>query len=142
MSIETEPTQLETARWLLAHEGAIGGANAAAAAAARVYDKLHAHLALLLGSAGVRALLVRSARLTSPRFPFLDGASVESSVKLCECLQAQDAAIASEAAATLFDTFLALLFRFIGERLTIQALRRAWPTIGTLASTSAETKKT
>lgn len=111
-------------------------------AAGRVYDKIHAHLAPLLGSAGVRALLGRSIKLSQSRFSFLEAASVESSTKLRECLQAQDAAVATESAAAVFGTFLALLTIFIGERLTTQALRRAWPTIEEMApNTTAETNK-
>ena len=46
------------------------GVNAeeCAAAAWRVYEKLNARLAPLLGSAGVQALLVRSAKLASTEF--------------------------------------------------------------------------
>jgi hypothetical protein len=134
--------QLERARQLLAHEGASGSPAECAVAGGRVYDKLDAHLAPLLGSAGVRALLVRSAKLTGGRFPFLEAAAVESSTKLRESLHAQDAAVASESAAALFGTFFTLLATFIGERLTTQALRRAWPTIEAMTpSTTTETKR-
>jgi hypothetical protein len=129
---------LERARILLVHEGAAGNAGEHATAAGRVYDKLHAHLAPLLGAAGVQALLVRSARLTQREFSFLDVAVVEDSTKLRERLQAQDPAVAPESAAALFATFFALVTTFIGERLTTQALRRAWPTI---EEASTETRK-
>ena len=129
MLTEASPSDTERARRLLSHEGATGSAADCAVAAGLVYDKLDAHLAPLLGAAGVRALLVRSAKLTSARFSFLDGAVVESSTKLRECLQGRDAAVARESAAALFGTFFALLATFIGERLTTQALRRGWPTI-------------
>jgi hypothetical protein len=105
-------------------------------AAGRVYDKLDTHLSPLLGSAGTRALLARSAKLSQSRFSFLEAAVVESSTKLRECLQAQEAAVATESAAAVFGTFLALLTIFIGERLTNQALRRAWPTIEEMAKTT------
>ena len=123
------PAQLETARRLLVHEGAAGSAGECATAAGRVYDKIHAHLGPLLGAAGVQLLLVRSAKLTQPEFSFLDVAVVEDSTKLRERLQAQDPAVATESAAALFATFFALVTTFIGERLTTQVLRRAWPTI-------------
>ena len=57
----------------------------------------------------------------------------ENSAKLGECLQAQDPAVARESAAALFGTFFTLLTTFIGERLTTQALRSAWPTIEAMA---------
>jgi hypothetical protein len=120
------PAQLARARQLLEHEG---GADEGAAAAARVYDKLHAHLDPLLGAAGVQALLVRSARLTHGPSSPLEVAILAGSTNLRACLQAQDPAVATESAAALFGTFFALVIGFIGERLTIQMLRRAWPTI-------------
>lgn len=139
---EASHAQMARATLLLQHEGAADGAAECAEAAGRVYDKLDAHLGPLLGSAGVRALLGRSAKLTQGRFSFLEGAVVESSTTLRECLQARDAAVATESAAVMFGTFFTLLTMFIGERLTTQALRRAWPTIEQMApSTTAETTK-
>jgi hypothetical protein len=116
---------------LLAHEGAAGGADdGAAAAAGRVYDKLHAHLAPLVGTIGVQSLFVRSAKLTPGEFADLAEVSIlEGSAKLREHLQPQGSAVDAEAAVALFGTFLALLTTFIGERLVTQVLRNAWPTI-------------
>lgn len=134
--------QLERARQLLVHESAGSSAADWAMAAGRVYDKLHDHLAPLLGSVGFRALLGRSVKLTQGQFSFFEAAVVDSSMKLRECLQAHDAAVAAESAAILFGTLFALLTRFIGERLTTQALRRAWPTIEEIApGPTAEMKK-
>jgi len=137
-------TQTERVRRLLAHEGAVRGSVAACAeAACRVYDKSHAHLAPLLGSAGVRALLIRSVKLTQGEFPFLDVALVDSATKLRDCLNAQEATVAAESAEALFATFFALITTFIGERLTTQTLRRAWPTIEDLApSATTPTRET
>src|SRR5207248_11483161 len=123
---------MERARRLLAHEGAAAsaGAEKCAGAADSVYDKLYTHLAPLVGNAGVQALFVRSAKLAQGEFACLaEPAILESSTKLRECLQAQDPAVATESAAALFGTFFGLLTTFIGERLAIQALRTAWPTI-------------
>ena len=127
---------MEWARRLLAHEGAAAsvGAEKCAAAADSVYDKLYTHLTPLVGMAGVQALFVRSAKLAQGEFACLAEASFhENSAKLRECLQAQDPAVATESAAALFGTFFALLTTFIGERLTTQALRSAWPTIEAMA---------
>ncbi len=124
---------LETAKRLLAYEGAASSADECASAAGRVYDKLQDHLAPLLSSAGVEALFVRSVKLTHREFPFLEVALREGSTKLRERLRAQDAAVAAESAEALFGTFFALVTTFIGERLTTQALRSAWPTIEEMA---------
>jgi hypothetical protein len=124
------PAQVERARRLLAHEGAAGSADDCATAAGRLYDKLHAHLAPLVGAAGVQLLFVRSAKLAQGEFARLAGVAIlEGSTKLRECLQAQDPAVATESAAALFGTFFALIATFIGEPLTTQVLRGAWPMI-------------
>ena len=73
------------------------------------------------------------------RFPRRGCRRPEGSTKLRACLQALDPAVATEAAAALFGTFLELITTFIGERLTIQVLRSAWPTIEDTAP--RETKK-
>jgi hypothetical protein len=123
--------QTETARRLLAHEGAACTAGSAATTAAgRVYDKLEAHLAPLLGATGVQSLLVRSAKLAQQEFKDLADVSIfEGSTKLRDRLRAQDSAVTTESATALFATFFALLTTFIGERLTTQVLRSAWPMI-------------
>jgi hypothetical protein len=114
---------------LLAHEGAAdSGDESVTTATGRVYDKLHAHLAPLLGDAGVQVLFMRSAKLTQGEFaPLAEGSILQGATKLRECLHARDPAVATESATALFGTFLALITTFIGERLTTQVLRRAWP---------------
>jgi hypothetical protein len=114
---------------LLEHEGAVdSGDEPATTAAGRVYDKLHAHLAPLVGGAGVQVLFVRSAKLTRGEFAqFADTSVLEGATKLRECLHARDPAVATESATVLFGTFFTLITTFIGERLTTQVLRRAWP---------------
>ena len=127
---EIDEAQLAGARQLLAHEGAAGGSRACALAAVRVYDKLNARLGPLLGPAGVRALFARSAKLAGRDLSAVAGVvSVESSTTLSALLQDLEPAVAHEVAEALFGTFLSLIATFIGERLTRQALRSAWPTI-------------
>ena len=73
---------------------------------------------------------MRSAKLAYAEFASLaEVAAPEGLTKLGACLQALDPAAATEAAATLFGTFFELITTFIGERLTVQVLRSAWPTI-------------
>lgn len=123
---------------MLADEGGTGGVDQSAIAAGRVYDKLHAVLAPLLGPAGVQALLVRSGRLIQGEYGFLEPA-IRDPKQLCACLQGQDPQVATEAAALLFATFFALITNLIGERLTTQVLLAASPTIGSRPPT--ETNK-
>jgi hypothetical protein len=137
-------TQAERAKRLLASEGAPWSSSEECAAAAwRVYEKLNARLSPLLGSAGVQALFVRSAKLAQAEFPSLaEVATPEGLTRLGPCLQALDLTIAAEAAAALFGTFLELMTTFIGERLTVLVLRSAWPEIEETAPREIrETKK-
>jgi hypothetical protein len=126
---------------LLAHEGAAGSANEhATTAAGRVYDKLHAHMAPLVGEVGVQLLFARSAKLAQGEFAGLAEVPIlEGSNKLRERLQAQDPAVATESAVVLFGTFFALVTTFIGERLATQVLRSAWPTIEETGAEEART---
>jgi hypothetical protein len=126
--------QIERAKRLLAAEGDSGASAAACAAAAgRVYDKLAAQLAPLLGLAGVEALFVRSAKLArADLVPAIEGAT-QRAAGLRAFLGQLEASAAGEAAAALFATFLDLVITFIGDRLTVQVLRGAWPVIDTTA---------
>ena len=131
----SSPAQIKRAKQLLAHESAIS--NDGACAAGQVFEKIHAHLDSLVGAAGVQALLVRSAQLTRSEFAFLEGTVVDSSTNLRECLQGQEPSLAGAAAAALFGAFFTLITSYIGERLTTQALRAAWPTIEEIAPTES-----
>ena len=133
-------TQLARIRRLLAAEATGAGAEAYAAAAGAVYQKLDAQLSLLLGRTGFQMLLARATKLAQPELTCtIEVAVVESSTSLRAFLQALDPAAAAEAAEVLFGTFFTLLTTFIGDRLTVQALRRAWPAIEEPAA--PETKK-
>ena len=129
-----QPEQIERARRLLAHERAAGSARQhstdESTAAGRVYDKLHAQLAPLVGAAGVHLLFMRSAKLAQGELAWLaEIPIVEGTTKLREFLHSQEPVVATESAAALFGTFFTLLAARIGERLTNQVLRDAWPTI-------------
>lgn len=123
--------QAERARQLLASEGDCSNTEACAAAAGRVYDKLDAQLMPLLGRAGFRALFMRSAKLAQSELPSLAGVahSLESATRLRAWLQSLELVAAIETAAVLLGNFLELTTTFIGERLTVQVLRQAWPEI-------------
>lgn len=134
--------ELETAKRLLTHER--GDAEHPAEAAARAYDKLQARLAPIIGAAGFQALFFRSqqtARIAG--FTFLDGDIAEPAPDPCkqlhDCLHGREPAQAAEAATVVFATFFGLLTTFIGDRLTRQVLRGAWPEVAEAAP--METKK-
>lgn len=134
-------TQVEKVRRLLASEGAPWSTSEECAAATwRVYEKLNARLAPLIGSDGVRALLVRSAKLAEADFPCLaEAARPEGLTGLGSCLKTLDPAVGAQAAATLFGNFLKLISTLIGERLTVVILRSAWPEIEDMAPGETKT---
>ena len=131
---------------MLAHEQPGESPEARAAAAARVYEKLTVCLSPLVGATGVRALFARSIALTSAGFPFLAAVSVEPPEAgvntLRASLQGQTADAVLAGAAALFGAFLSLLATYVGERLTAQVLRTAWPELAETfpAGASKETK--
>ena len=94
--------QAEWAGRLLEGEGDCTSSEECAAAAWRIYEKLNARLAPLLGLAGVQALFVRSAKLAQAEFPSLAevATSLEGLTRLRACLQALDPTRATEAATT------------------------------------------
>jgi len=121
---------VEMARRLLVLEG-VG-----AAAAVQVYVRLAARLEPLIGVAGMRALLARSAKLTAgerPRFAVLafettaSGPACEQQLQACFEREEPEELIA--AASALYATLLGLLTSFIGEHLVWQVVRSAFPAV-------------
>lgn len=123
------PAQLERARRLLAHEGAADRVDGpVTTAASRVYDKLHAQMAPLVGAGGIHMLFMRSAALAQGEFARIaELSTLEGSTQLGEYLHAQKRAVTTESAVALFGNFFTLITSLIGERLTAQVLRGAWP---------------
>ena len=133
----TELRHVEWARRVLALEGATGSnVDDSTTAASRVYDRLYRRLAPLVGEVGVELLFVRSAKLANGELAAaLDDVDLfESAASLDERLRARDPALATESVAALFGAFFTLLTTLIGEQLTVQILRSAWPTIDLTAS--------
>jgi hypothetical protein len=121
--------QLARAGRLLAAEGA-GAGDAGGHAAGRVFDKVHAELDPVLGHAGVEALFRRSAKLAQDDLGTLSTAlSFDSSTRLREGLLDLEPAESLTAMTVLFGTLFALIETFIGERLMLELLRRAWPAL-------------
>jgi len=131
-------------RVLAQHAGPAAAAEALAGAAHRAYDDLAQVSAQLIGQAGLDALTGRALHLAQNEYPWLvhrrePGQPQGPFAQVVACLKDQDAAIAAEAAGTVLTTFLRLLVTFIGESLTTQLLRKAWP--AALSAASAEEHK-
>jgi len=124
--------------------GVNASAEAVGAAALRVYDQLARVSAQLIGQAGVEALTGRALHLAQLEYPWLvytrEPEQPEAPFsQIVVCLKRQDPAVASEAAAAVFGAITGLLVTFIGEPLTMQLLRKAWP--DAFAAASAEERK-
>ena len=126
------------ARRLLGSASGGSASDGAAAAAGRVYDALSRALAPVVGPSGVRALLARSLRVSEREFPCLAEVRLELppseknetiGAHIAGCLRKHEPAVAAAAATQLYATFLALLARLVGDGLTLQILRIAYPAI-------------
>jgi hypothetical protein len=112
--------------------GTDADAKALAAATLRVSDALAGHLAVLIGTGGVKALTARSLHLVQRNFPWLAEAQQSDPPKdpferLAACMERQEPSVATEAAAAVLATLGDLLVTLIGETLTMGVLREAWP---------------
>ena len=118
---------------VLAHyAGPAVGAEAIGAAADRAYDDLVRVLAPVVGDHGVSALADRAVHNVQRRYTWLIQTrepqyTEQEFSQVIAAVKRQDPAVATEAAAAVFATFLALLATLIGKRLTDRLLRDAWP---------------
>ena len=128
------PADVELARRLLAHEGT------GVAAATRVYARLTIHLEPIVGAAGLRALLTRSAKLTTSEYPRFAALTLEASApppafdeRLEACLGGGEPDEFIAATTALYGTLLGLLASFIGDALLWRLLRDAFPAANSLS---------
>jgi hypothetical protein len=117
---------------LAQHAGPAAGVEALVAAARRAYGDLARVSAPLIGQVGVDALTGRAFYLAQQEYPWLVPTSEPLQwegpfAQLLFCLERQNPAVATDAAATVLATFTGLLITFIGKPLTVQLLRKAWP---------------
>lgn len=105
---------------------------AVAAAARQIHGDLTAVLAPLISATGVEALLARAFDLAKREFPTGEqsggnGPPNDSFTQVSLWLEWQIPTAATDAAAAMFATFAELLTTLIGEPLTMQYVRKAWP---------------
>ena len=101
-------------------------------AAFAVCDKLHPHLATLVGSAGYRALLSRALALAGTEVPWLRAMHVKAdgSLEGLEEFRAQlDLKEILAGTVALVAQLLDLLVAFIGESLTLRLVQEIWPKV-------------
>ena len=111
-----------------------------AVGAERACEKLHRHLARVIGDVGVRALFSRSLSLSTIAFPWLpapEGVQVDAPWRhLCTQLETQPLATGLEASVHVIATLIGLVARFIGDGLTLRLLGEVWPAINGLKETT------
>jgi hypothetical protein len=119
-------------RVLMRQAGPDPDAAALAAAVRRAYGEFADVLAPLIGQVGIDALAARAVHLAQRQYPWLAKTRNPEQAEgpfahVSFCLEQQDPALASEAAAAVLATFTALLATFVGESLTTRLARQAWP---------------
>ncbi len=127
------PNLAELARRIVAQEA--GGSPdpvASAAAVDAACRRLGDHLADLLGSGGVSALLRRALHLAQREQPLLSEVAVSRESAACftglaESLAARPEDEATAAAAAVLTHVLELLVMLLGEELGMNPIRRLWP---------------
>lgn len=140
------PQSLSLARRVVAHERLQDGSTAdCIAGACRIYATLFQTLAPLLGHAAVRALFARSLKLAQRersggmtvdfREDQLDDAGL--SQRLTDWLATVPSEDATAVVVDLYARFLGLLMTFIGERLVLQLLKKAFPALDAPSSIDA-----
>lgn len=123
------PAIRDLARRLIALEAARDKSPAASAAGAvQVCDRLRVPLARLAGIAGFRSLLSRALALAKAEVAALNAVQVREDGSL-EGLDGHgpDAGPGGDGGAAVTAHLLGLLVTFIGEPLTRQLVREAWP---------------
>ena len=112
------PELQSTARRLI-EDAALGGdAAAITRAAEQVLERLHEHLAKLIGVGGFRTMFARSLKLAQAGVPALEKIEVRPDgtiAGLAEALEARSPAEALEAPTMLLAYFLSLLAAFVGD---------------------------
>lgn len=124
------PTPEELARWLLSHAAeSHATSEEITMAAVSVYERMRAHLALLIGFQGFDALWERALHLVQHTASWPDTSALPSSVaqpRLDTVVQGRDAAEAYDILVLVFTRFLELLFTFIGADLGSRLLHQPW----------------
>lgn len=120
------------AAWALASElGDAWERDDLHAAAERACRKLCARLATLVSVEGYRALLARAVHLAAPEYPFLNGLKAPSATGAClgepPPTEGIDPSTVRDGLTAVLAGTIELFVTFIGEELTLRAVRDIWP---------------
>jgi hypothetical protein len=130
---------------MLTHEVLVDTAAGCAAAVGRINQRLQRRFAPLIGVAGMRALFVRSVKLTHLACSVLAelptpeyGDNADITVPVVTLLSTLDYDVARTVATALYANFIGLTSTLIGERLVMLVLQRAFPNLDVTAKQESE----
>jgi hypothetical protein len=133
MSPAVPPAIWRLAQRVLVHEAARSSSAGSIDNLVQVCDKLRVPITKLAGPTGFRMVLTRAKALASTDEPWLDSVQVLPDGALAipeETKRDIESRKAAEQGTGLVAQFLGLLVTFIGEPLTVQLVRQAWPDLG------------
>lgn len=129
---DPSPQLIELARRIVEHEAGGSDPSASAAAIETACRRLKGHLADVLGSGGVSAVLGRALHLAQRQQPLLAEVARSEEPGACftglaESLAASTDEEAAAAAATVLAHVLELLVMLLGEELGMKPVQKLWP---------------
>ena len=133
MNMTTPPQMRDLTQRLLTYEASAGNTSESVESTIlRVYEKLRGNLCLLAGVAGFYSLASRALTLARSEAPSLSAVQVAADGNLqgmsaIEPLTNVKTEGVYEAGVTLISRLLGLLLIFLGEALTMNLVRDAWP---------------
>lgn len=124
------PARQQLARWLVRRERKVDAhqrPDAQIDLAELVVGKLSPQVTVLVTEAGYRALLSRALRLAQADFPPLGGVEVGIVGAYFDGRRVVGAGVSEDSVVALIGTLIGLLATFIGDDLTDNLIRDAWP---------------
>jgi hypothetical protein len=123
------PAKQELAQWLLRHESSAeaGRPGGPLDSTEQVLRRLSPGVTALVTTAGYRALLARALHVTKAQFPFFAGVHLSTGDAFIEGPQVVPGEPNDIGFAEFVGNLITLLATFIGDDLTNNLIRRAWP---------------
>ena len=124
------PAHQQLARWLVRRARNVDAhqkPDAQIDLAELVVGKLSPRVTVLVTEAGYRALLTRALHLARAEFPLLDGVQIGIPGAYIDGARVEGGGASEDSFVALIGTLIALLATFIGDDLTDNLIRDAWP---------------
>lgn len=124
------PAREELGRWLLRHEREVDASiepGGPVELAERILRRLSPGVTALVTTSGYRALIARALHLSRDQHPFLDGVQLGNADVYVEGPRVLGGGQIDDALVAFIAQLIALLSVFIGDDLTGNLIRAAWP---------------